>query len=1099
MGSPPTPAPALPNPWIFPSLGLAVTFLGWWIQPSITFHLNKLFSNQFDPSRKLQFLESNIIPDLKQTLRHAEGKRMMGEYEDDKMPKSDLVVVHDNIMKVLKSALYEAEDIIDLVDYHLIEKRVIGDKPAGACFSRIKSHTVSWAKHIISDAFKSCVKSLFRPSIADSATLEGSSSVQEVTVTIDAESASVPGAVPATESASSADAVSSSEGPEPIFNAEGVSNAESISRVQKLFDWLSGIINCCQSMLLSCLSNAFSFVLYLRDFSNELCGVRNNQEDGLALHSFPHAVSKTWFRERIQKIEDILSDSRKSPLLNQQSNSSEKSMWNEIRQKDRNIRPEVVFGRDKERKNICRMLRDGPSSSSISKGYSVICIHGIAGSGKSTLAQYVCDYESKLQGNEKYFDPVMFVDVYRSFSILGDMLKLIKGKKEEQPSDDRGRPGLQEEPKEKLMGRLKGRRFLLVLDDVRDNNMKHEDLRDLQDVLNCGKSGSAVLVTAQNAVEVRTLDVERHIAISNLEEEQCILLFRYHALQGTDSFDDQRRIHIGKEIAKKLCMSPMAVVAVANGLRHKDITKWKRTAGNLDALKGTREALWWSYQQLDADIRRCFAYLSTFPRGYKLERVEVVRMWVAQGFIKTNIKEMQVEDLGEEYFDQLVAFSFLQPQRTTYSGAPEYFIIHDLVHLLVEEVAGSDFFRIVSDGAPKYIPSGVHHIFIETNNVAEIAEKSQCLGNLRTLIIEEHYTIRGHSTDMDIMQVTGRNYELENVIERLFKKLTKLRVVIIKLNHKTRVLSVPASVGGMKHLRYLCFCYQPVGSSRLVLPSTFSKLYHLETIHFPSHCIVSYPEDTANNLIYLRHICAPLSFPNISRLTSLQTVTGRFYVKSEPGYELKQLKDLNKLRGTLWISGLENVGSNEEALEAHLASKERVEKLVLSFSRSPRQTMDPDVQAKVFEGLFPPKDLEELSIFNYNGSRYPNWMLSSQSKAQADGPKNLRRLSFHDCSRLASFPEDCILFNCLRVLSIVYCDWESLPENMKHFKLLQSLFIAKCNKIELLPKLPWNLEKIRIYECNVLSKTCREEGHHNWHRIQHIGKTDVPVLAELLR
>ena len=110
-------------------------------------------------------------------------------------------------------------------------------------------------------------------------------------------------------------------------------------------------------------------------------------------------------------------------------------------------------------------------------------------------------------------------------------------------------------------------------------------------------------------------------------------------------------------------------------------------------------------------------------------------------------------------------------------------------------------------------------------------------------------------------------------------------------------MSVPASVDRMKHLR--CLGFRFFGFTRLILPSTFSKLYHMQTID-ARYMSICWPENMAN-LLRLRHIVSGrLDFPNIGRLTSLQTLTS-FTVKKEQGYELKQLKHLNKLRGALEI------------------------------------------------------------------------------------------------------------------------------------------------------------------------------------------------------
>nr|AKC34069.1 NRC1-like protein [Triticum aestivum] len=116
--------------------------------------------------------------------------------------------------------------------------------------------------------------------------------------------------------------------------------------------------------------------------------------------------------------------------------------------------------------------------------------------------------------------------------------------------------------------------------------------------------------------------------------------------------------------------------------------------------------------------------------------------------------------------------------------------------------------------------------------------------------------------------------------------------------------------------------------------------------------------------------CWPnLKFPNLGRLISLQTLPC-FTVSNEQGYEIRQLRDLNKLQGRLRIKGLQNVKSKEEALEANLAAKERLTEL--SFEWDDDTRCSSEVEAEVLEGLCPPAGLQKLDIFGYRGSRYPD-------------------------------------------------------------------------------------------------------------------------------
>jgi len=188
------------------------------------------------------------------------------------------------------------------------------------------------------------------------------------------------------------------------------------------------------------------------------------QKDDIAVDVFFLTIDGKSLRKRIEDIENIFNDLKNSPLLSQQCSSSseipakgtsEKSSRQEQIVDSHIMILQKVFGRDKERKDISRKLREGPDayelSSNSSRPYSVIGIHGITGSGKSTLAQYVCEYEKKAQ--DKHFDLIMFSHVSTTFrvdKIFRDILEQIT---KVRPSDTERLQNIQKVVKEKLQGK----------------------------------------------------------------------------------------------------------------------------------------------------------------------------------------------------------------------------------------------------------------------------------------------------------------------------------------------------------------------------------------------------------------------------------------------------------------------------------------------------------------------------------------------------------------------------------------------------------------------------------------------------------------------
>lgn len=59
-------------------------------------------------------------------------------------------------------------------------------------------------------------------------------------------------------------------------------------------------------------------------------------------------------------------------------------------------------------------------------------------------------------------------------------------------------------------------------------------------------------------------------------------------------------------------------------------------------------------------MKWCFAYCAVIPNSFEFEEEELVLLWMAEGLIQQNDDSRQLEELGGDYFRELVSWSIFQ-------------------------------------------------------------------------------------------------------------------------------------------------------------------------------------------------------------------------------------------------------------------------------------------------------------------------------------------------------------------------------------------------------------------------------------------------------
>ncbi|GLU17212.1 hypothetical protein SLE2022_336000 [Rubroshorea leprosula] len=486
-----------------------------------------------------------------------------------------------------------------------------------------------------------------------------------------------------------------------------------------------------------------------------------------------------------------------------------------------------VYGRENDKEAILQILLSDEGNH---EPYSVIPIVGMGGIGKTTLARLIYN-EDKLRGR---FGLKAWVCVSEDFDVYRITRAILEHVTREN-CDLKELTLLQES----LQDKLSGQKFLLVLDDIWNENYELWEI--LQRPFLRGAPGSRIIITTRSENIGRKIRGDGRVHnLSLLEDDACLSLFARHAL-GVENFDgypDLKRV--GEKIVEKCKRLPLAIKSLSGLLRGKaDLAEWENIlnseiwdppVGNTSILP----ALKLSYNHLPSHFKRCFAYCSMFPKDYEFDEGELVLLWMAEGFLQQQPQTMKkMEDLGHQSFRELLSRAFFQRS----SRNESLFVMHDLIVDLALHVARDICYTLESDGDISDMRfQRVRHLLLFSSKY-EVSQRFEFLKkkkNLRTFL---------RLGDFDPWNGCLSN----TLLQDLMKDLKCLRVLSLQ-NYKITKLS--NQIQDLKHLRFINLSNTMIKS----LPESVGYLLYLQTLLLRDCYRFSYLPTTIGNLLDLHHL-----------------------------------------------------------------------------------------------------------------------------------------------------------------------------------------------------------------------------------------------------
>ncbi|CAN6556222.1 unnamed protein product [Malus baccata var. baccata] len=607
----------------------------------------------------------------------------------------------------------------------------------------------------------------------------------------------------------------------------------------------------------------------------------------------------------------------------------------------------LVIGRDTDKTKIIDfLLKEAPSA----VNFHVVAIVGMPGVGKTTLARHVYDDDATKEFNLK-----VWVSVSDDFNLERVTKAILES----------ATCGLLKEFKEfnqvqeSLSKKLAGKKFLIVLDDV-CNTCVYDLWIKLQSPFRVGALGSKIVVTTRDT-NVANMMGSTIYQLGGISDDQCWQVFEQHSL--LDITKRPQKFELIKEKIVAKCRGlPLAARTLGGLLRCKQVEEWEEILNNkmwsLSDNSVILPVLKLSYHYLPSSLKRCFAYCSLLPNDYEFAEKQLILLWMAEGLIQQRVEDKkQLEEVGSDYFQELLSRSLFQKG----SKSNDKYVMHDLVGKLARWAAGEICFSLEDKGNGDLHPSARHMSYV--SGTYDGVKKFEAISRVKHL-----RTFLPFAQDLSRFPVIEPNYLTRRVTFDLLPELRILRVLSLDGHGITEL---PNSIGKLWNLRYLDLSYTEIKS----LPPSTTTLCNLQTLLLEGCSKLKALPANMSNLISLRHLNSSIRLkgmpPHLGRLTNLQSLSYFVVGKGSNQSGIREIGSLLHLRGTLWLSRLENVVNAKDASGAKLRDKEKLDSLKLEWSdlRGWRE-----MELGVLDMLQPPKNLKELTIFGYGGSNFSSWI-----------------------------------------------------------------------------------------------------------------------------
>ncbi|KAL7153216.1 hypothetical protein ABFS83_04G151500 [Erythranthe nasuta] len=667
----------------------------------------------------------------------------------------------------------------------------------------------------------------------------------------------------------------------------------------------------------------------------------------------------------------------------------------------------------------------------------VLPIIGLPGSGKTTLARSLYE-DSSITDEFEIHGWVTVTQDYQVGEIFAKLFHSLETKGQKAGEGAAQTTAKNEKLQDAVYQSLLKKKYLIVVDDMWDEDVWDKVKHSFPDERN----GSRIILTTRSkeiAKYAKTSDFLHEMQPLSLDHSWELLTL---TVFGEGGSCPPHLKDIGWEISKNCRGLPLSLTVIGGLLSQEDMTEeyWKNIQGDtLDAAaKGDEaylEILFLSYNHLPGRLKGCFLYMGAFPEDSEIPVTQLIRLWVAEGFLRPSPMKI-VEQVADEYLGQLIDRNLLSVRKSTSNNLTKACGMHDTLRdLSVKECGNEKFFH----SRRRYVQT----LEQGTNTQRRISVHR----NILMCLEEVHNSVKEVTFARTILYVGAQHHHplpFCLTFDRL-RVLDAFQVYFIKF---------PNQILKLIHLRFLSLTYNGK------LPSKLSNLEKLQILIARRHPKViflgmSILPDEIWGLTQLRHLLFTESdlpkipivkntIPMFANLQTLSNVSAASCTKEV----LENMPNLTKL--AMWT---ESPGP----VDLHLDQVKKLESFkFIVLNPIPKKKVEFTPQ------LYFPPTLKKLRL---NGCSLPWEVMTVIGKLPLLEVLKLGEIAFEGEEWWPEKRE----FRKLKFLLLEYLDLVWWGADHTHFPKLQRLIMMHCYELEKIPEdfeYLGNLELMELVDCS---------------------------------